>query len=69
MGQGVNKQENVKGKLLPYHIHINIDLVESAELIASMILEIPYTLEDGGRITSKTLKKVYEHYERSVQEH
>jgi translation initiation factor 3 subunit C len=62
LGQGFNKQmekENLRNKILPYHLHINIDMVESVELIAAMILEIPYTLEDGGRITSKTLKKVY----------
>lgn len=67
LGQSTGRQETVqKNKLLPYHLHINVDLIESSELIASMVLEIPYTLEDGGRITSKTLKKVYEHYEKSV---
>jgi len=66
LGQSTGRQEAVtKNKLLPYHLHINVDLIESSELIASMVLEIPYTLEDGGRITSKTLKKVYEHYEKS----
>ena len=66
LGQSTGRQETVtKNKLLPYHLHINVDLIESSELIASMVLEIPYTLEDGGRITSKTLKKVYEHYEKS----
>lgn len=70
LGQGFNKpqeKESLRNKVLPYHLHINVDMVESVELIAAMVLEIPYTLEDGGRITSKTLKKVYEHYERSVR--
>ena len=31
-----------------------------------MILEIPYTLTEGGKITSKTFRKVYYEYERSV---
>lgn len=30
-----------------------------------MILEIPYTLTEGGKITAKTFKKVYFEYERS----
>jgi hypothetical protein len=45
---------------------LNVELIESLELIASMILEIPYTLTEGGRITAKTFKKVYFEYERSV---
>jgi hypothetical protein len=32
-----------------------------------MLLEIPYTLTEGGRITSKTLKRFYYEYERNVR--
>jgi hypothetical protein len=46
---------------------LNVDLIESVELIASMLLEIPYTLTEGGRITSKTLKRFYYEYERNVE--
>jgi hypothetical protein len=31
-----------------------------------MLLEIPYTLTEGGRITSKTFKKFTYEYERNV---
>ena len=31
-----------------------------------MLLEIPYTLTEGGRITSKTVKRLYYEYERNV---
>ena len=68
LAQGFQKQDQQiqqRKRMLPYHQHINIDLVESIELIASMLNEIPYTFVDGGRITSKTFKKIYEPYERS----
>lgn len=40
-------------------------MIESAELIASMLNELPYFFKTGGRITSKTFKRVYEQYEKS----
>lgn len=30
-----------------------------------MIIEIPYTLTEGGRVTSKTLKRLFNEYEKS----
>lgn len=59
-------REIVKHKTLPYYLHLNIDLIEAIELIAAMILEVPFTLTEGGRITSKSFKKVAYQYERSV---
>jgi translation initiation factor 3 subunit C len=55
-----------KSKILPAYLHLNVDLVESVELVAGMLLELPYTLTEGGRITSKTFKKFYYEYERNV---
>ena len=31
-------KEGPKHKLLPYYLHLNIDLIEAVELISSMIL-------------------------------
>jgi translation initiation factor 3 subunit C len=61
-----NDREIPKNKILPYYLHLNVELIESLELIASMVLEVPYTLTEGGRISSRTFKKVYFEYERSV---
>jgi hypothetical protein len=52
--------------VLPVYLHLNTESVEAIELIASMLLETPYTLMEGGRITSKTLKRFTYEYERSV---
>ncbi len=64
--KGLQEKEIPRNKILPYYLHLNVELIESLELIASMILEIPYTLTEGGKITAKTFRKVYFEYERSV---
>lgn len=64
--RGQIEKEIPRNKILPYYLHLNVELIESLELIASMILEVPYTLTEGGKITSKTFKKIYYEYERSV---
>lgn len=55
-----------RNKIMPAYLHLNVDLIESIELVAGMLLELPYTLTEGGRITSKTFKKFYYEYERNV---
>lgn len=55
-------KEGPKHKLLPYYLHLSIDLIESVELIASMILEVPFTLSEGGKITSRSFKKLAYQY-------
>ena len=67
LAQNIPKEgEVLKTKNLPYYLHLNIDVIEAIELISSMILEIPYTLNQGGRISSKTFKKLFYDFERSV---
>ncbi len=55
----IDAKEIPRSKILPSYLHLNVDLIESVELVASMLLELPYTLTEGGRITSKTFKKFY----------
>lgn len=68
LAQGFSRHEKeiAKNKILPAYLHLNVELIESIELVASMLLEIPYTLTEGGRITSKTFKKFYYEFERTV---
>ena len=61
-----NEKDIPKSKILPIYLHLNSELIECVELIASMLLETPYTLTEGGRITSKTFKRFIYEYERSV---
>ena len=55
-----------KNRVIPAYLHLNTEVIESIELVASMLLEIPYTLMEGGRITSKTFKRFTYEYEKNV---
>ncbi len=55
-----------KSKVIAAYLHLNTEMIEAMELVASMLLEVPYTLMEGGRITSKTFKKFIYEYERNV---
>ena len=60
-------QEEAK-KLLPYHTHLNIDLIESAYLISAMLVEVPVVskqrhtiMENAG---ARHFRKVMQDFER-----
>lgn len=64
----VEKEE--KRRLLPYHLHINIEYIESVYLICAMLLEVPNIAQDvndpNKKIISKYFRKLFENYDRSV---
>jgi len=85
LAQGVNtsrfsdktaEQEKAeKRRLVPYHQHINLDLLESCHLISAMLLEVPNMAGtpvdgDGGnrryRIISRTFRKFHDQYNHQV---
>ena len=57
---------------LPFHMHINLELLECVYLICSMLLEIPLLAQTGSspdlrrRIISKTFRRMLEYTERQV---
>ena len=52
LAQGYSRSGDVvRSKTLPAYLHLNVETIETVELVASMLLEIPYTLTEGGRIT------------------
>jgi len=60
-----------RSRQLPFHMHINLELLESAYLVSSMLLEIPHMAahpHDGGRkrIMSKAFRRMLDFSERSV---
>lgn len=70
-GEKNNEQENQKKKkILPYHTHINLELVETIHLISAMLLEVPNmaanAYEGKKRIISKTFRRQLDYFDRQV---
>jgi len=61
-----------KQRQLPFHMHINLELLECVYLTCSMLLEIPLLAQTGSspdvkkRIISKTLRRMLDYHERQV---
>lgn len=57
---------------LPFHLHINLELLECVYLTCSMLLEIPLLAQTGSapdlkkRIVSKTYRRMLEYHERQI---
>ncbi|KZF22721.1 eukaryotic translation initiation factor 3 subunit EifCc [Xylona heveae TC161] len=57
---------------LPFHMHINLELLECVYLTSSMLLEIPLLAQTGSspdirkRIISKTYRRMLEYHERQI---
>ena len=57
---------------LPFHMHINLELLECVYLTCSMLLEIPLLAQTGSspdikkRIISKTYRRMLEYHERQI---
>ena len=74
LSQGVSKllilEKEERRNLLPYHLHINVEVVESVYYTCAMLLEIPVIAQDskegGKRIISKLFRKLFETYDKSV---
>jgi len=81
LAQGINarypvekskEQEKLEQRRqIPYHMHINLDLVEFVHLCCAMLLEVPNTAQARGgefrrRIISKYFLKLMEFYDRQV---
>ncbi|KAK6501063.1 Translation initiation factor 3 subunit c [Arthrobotrys musiformis] len=61
-----------KQRQLPFHMHINLELLEAAYLTCSMLLEIPAMAAAGSspdmrrKVISKTFRRMLEFHERNV---
>ncbi|KAF4595734.1 Eukaryotic translation initiation factor 3 subunit C [Ophiocordyceps camponoti-floridani] len=61
-----------KQRQLPFHMHINLELLECVYLTCSMLLEIPLLAQTGSspdvrkRIISKTYRRMLEYHERQM---
>lgn len=61
-----------KRRQIPYHQHINLDLLEACHLISAMFLEVPNMAAAGAdenrrsRVISRTFRKYHDIYDRQV---
>ena len=68
----VEQEKAEKRRQVPYHQHINLDLLEAAHLISAMLLEVPNMAAYGentgrrARIISRTFRKNHDIYDRQV---
>jgi len=64
------KQE--RRRLVPYHMHINLELVEAIHLVCAMLLELPNLAHNAfdskrrANAVSKTFRRLLDHFERQV---
>lgn len=80
LAQGINlgrfndksaEQEKAeKRRQVPYHQHINLDLLEACHLISAMLIEVPNMAGDSSnrrfRFVSRTFRKFYDQYNHQV---
>jgi len=58
-----------KQRILPYHLHINHQLLEAVHFIAAMLMEVPNMAKDGlndGVYLSRSFRRDLERYNRKV---
>ncbi|EFW99685.1 eukaryotic translation initiation factor 3 subunit [Grosmannia clavigera kw1407] len=67
------EQERIeRQRQLPFHMHINLELLECVYLTCSMLLEIPLLAQTGSspdikkRVISKTYRRMLEYHERQI---
>jgi translation initiation factor 3 subunit C len=75
LSQGVSKispgDKEERRRLLPFHLHINLEVIESVFYLSGMLLEIPNLASessDPSKSLSKLFKRLLENYDKSVME-
>lgn len=76
LGQGLAKYAQAgvvdKQRVLPFHMHINLELLECVFLCSSLLMEVPYMAAHGSsidakkKVISKLFRRMLDYHERQV---
>jgi translation initiation factor 3 subunit C len=77
LAQGISNQKERtpeqekldRSRQLPYHMHVNLDLLESVYLVSAMLLEIPNMAryrDSRRRIISKSFRRMLEYNDKQI---
>lgn len=68
--RNLEKEKAERRRLVPYHLHINLDLLECCHLVSAMLLEIPYQAKSEfdatNQVISKSFRRYLDNYARQV---
>ncbi len=68
--KSAEQEKAEKRRQVPYHQHINLDLLEACHLISAMLLEVPNMAGEAsnrrGRVVSRTFRKYHDQYNHQV---
>ena len=75
LSQGVSRfvslEKEERRNLLPFHLHINVEVIEAVYYMCAMLLEIPLIAQDpkegGKKVISKLFRKLFDNYDKSVK--
>eukprot|EP01111_Echinosteliopsis_oligospora_P003428 TRINITY_DN1543_c0_g1_i1.p1 TRINITY_DN1543_c0_g1~~TRINITY_DN1543_c0_g1_i1.p1 ORF type:complete len:639 (+),score=198.31 TRINITY_DN1543_c0_g1_i1:1006-2922(+) len=68
--KNVDQEKIEKKRMVPYHMHIHLDLLECVHLICAMLLEVPNMAanpyDSKKRLISKTFRRMMDYFDRQV---
>lgn len=63
----VEEEKAEKRRQIPYHLHINIDLLEACHLISAMLLEVPNMAATGDKASSRKTRILSRQFRKHVE--
>jgi len=56
MQRDIERENAERRRLVPFHLHINVDLVESCHMLSAVLLEA--AVPEGGEIVSRAFRRM-----------